>query len=288
MKNNSVPSVFIWRDSTLLIGTSHRPTRSYTVASDQLIVCLKGEVTTTRSDGSQFSGKVFLIRAGTVINMPSLNHDNDAVMAILYMSPANQTYSALKEQMLNQNDNVYYNLPNEDELITLLNRIHKENLPAKETYDLVHNLLIPEELREKVLKEFDSRVLKVIARINSTAKDNIPINKLAEEVHLSESRLVKLFKSQIGIPITKYRLQYRISVGSLYLATGHSVTESALMSGFASTAHFSKSYSAMMGIQPSTAFMRSGLLNIKIAEEILALLPNKTVLHSEALNGDDQ
>lgn len=286
--SNRVPSVYIWTDSTLLLGIAYRPTRNYTVTSDQLIVCLKGDITTVKADGSTFSGKAFLIRAGTLINVKSLTESDDTVTAILYLSATNQTYSILKEQMQFDYNGIYYGHKDEEKLIETLRKIHQEDTAANAAYDILNEVLTPPEYRGKNITAFDPRVLKVIEKINLTARDNTPIKDLAEEVHLSESRLVKLFKQQIGIPITKYRLRYRVSVGTLYLATGHSVTESALAAGFASTAHFSKCYSAMMGIQPSTAFMRSGLLNIKIADEILARLPKKTVLHADEINADNQ
>ena len=93
-------------------------------------------------------------------------------------------------------------------------------------------------------------------------------------MHLSESRLVKLFKQEIGIPITRYRLRYRVAVGAIYLAQGHSVTEAALAAGFASTAHFSKCFTAIIGIQPSTAFLNAAPLKVDIADEVLmAVMP---------------
>lgn len=87
----------------------------------------------------------------------------------------------------------------------------------------------------------------MIHLIKHTVRENIPVSELAESVHLSESRLVKLFRNEMGIPITKYRLRYRLLVGVVYLAMNRSVTEAALAAGFASTAHFSKCHTATFG-----------------------------------------
>ncbi len=284
MNNNIlVPGCYIWRDGCLVLGVSHRPSRNFTVSADQLVVCMDGEIVTKLKDGSEFSGKVFAISAGTQIDMSTITHKYTDI-AVLYCTATTQTYSILKEQMLHEKNGIFYDFPEEEKLIAQLKDIQKRNATAAEAHEKIYQFLIPKRFENKNLKVFDPRILKVINLIHLTVRQNLPIKKLAEEVHLSESRLVKLFKSQIGIPITKYRLGYRIFFGVIYLATGHSVTESALASGFASTAHFSKCYSAILGIQPSTAFMKSGLLNINIDKEILSLLPKQAISNSEELS----
>ena len=93
--------------------------------------------------------------------------------------------------------------------------------------------------------------------------------------------LEKLFKDQIGVPITKYRLRYRVFIGIIQLALGRSVTEAALTAGFASSAHFSKSFTAINGIPPSTTFLKPPYLEVLIAREIVETMNTHSIFDGE-------
>jgi AraC-like DNA-binding protein len=156
----------------------------------------------------------------------------------------------------------------EEALIQTLLYIRDARLPSAEAFALVDSLIFPADLDRETLPACDPRIVKVIELIKLTVRENIPVSELAEAVHLSESRLVKLFRSEMGIPITRYRLRYRLLVGVVYLALDYSVTEAALAAGFASTAHFSKCHTAMIGAPPSAAFLTPPFLDISLSDEV--------------------
>lgn len=263
----SVPTAYIWRDSGLYLGAAYVPARDIKLTTDQLIICLKGKIITTRKDGSQFSSRSFLLKAGTISNASTFD-STGAILAICYLNPISQDYPILKVLMAGNNEDIFYDLEHEQDLIEVMTRLRDEAYTAEQAADAFRKVLIPESERGSNYREFDERIITVIKRIEETAQENKSVGELADEVCLSESRLVKLFKSQIGIPITRYRLRHRVFLGAVHMSMGRSVTEAALQSGFASTAHFSKCYVAMMGIQPSAAFLRSPFLKIIIADEI--------------------
>ncbi len=274
-KKLTVPTAYIWRESGLYLGATYIPARDIKLTSDQLIICLEGNVVTTRSDGSQFTSRSFLLKAGT-INKASNFDSTSAIVAIYYLNATSQDFSILQTLMKGSNEGIHYDLEHEGLLIETFLRLRDEKFSAEDAHQTLREALIPESMRNSKIKDFDERIVKVINRIEQTADKNLTVRELAEEVYLSESRLVKLFKAQIGIPITRYRLRFRVSLGATYMAMGCSVTDAALLSGFASTAHFSKCYVAIMGIQPSTAFLHSPFLNIIIADSILQSLKEKS------------
>jgi AraC-like DNA-binding protein len=110
------------------------------------------------------------------------------------------------------------------------------------------------------------------------------VGDYAADVHLSESRLNKLFKHQIGIPITKYRLQIRLSVGIILLASGYTVTDAAYDAGFSSTAHFSTCFSDMIGAQPSTTFLKPPFMDTFISDDVLNYIQSITAFKSQLLS----
>lgn len=262
-----VPKLYIWHNRSLYLGTMYIPLREYTVAADQLVVCLSGEIVLLNDDGTRRSFRSLLLRAGTPVDMSRADTSN-ATIAICFLDPIGQDYFALREAMLEHEGTSSGVHRHEDRLIATLRHIRDERLPSGLAYALLEDLIFPPDLDREKLPACDPRIVTVINLIKLTVRENIPVGQLAEAVHLSESRLVKLFRSEMGIPITKYRLRYRLLVGVVYLALNRSVTEAALAAGFASTAHFSKCHAAMLGAPPSASFLTPPFLDISLSDEV--------------------
>ena len=103
----------------------------------------------------------------------------------------------------------------------------------------------------------DSRIEKVIRIIKNSHDKKITLEFIAQSVFLSESRLVHLFKEQIGIPIRKYILWNRINLAVKKIINKESLTEAAYSAGFSDAAHFSRTFSKVFGISPSTILKNS-------------------------------
>jgi len=251
------------------------PYREHQVVSDKLMVCLQGKMMITLENGSKINTRTCLVKAGATFNNQYIDANN-ATMAIYYLAPLTQDYSALESLMLKALEGLHYNHPQEASLIQQLLNIRNESLSPEQAYILLRDFIVQPALQNILFREFDTRIIEVIQRIRDTVSENLNVNEFAEAVHLSESRLEKLFKEQIGIPITKYRLRYRVFIGILQLALGQSITDAALAAGFASSAHFSKSFSAINGIPPSTTFLKPPFLEVLIAHEAMEAMANNT------------
>jgi len=79
----------------------------------------------------------------------------------------------------------------------------------------------------------------------------MPLAELATAVGLSPSRLAHLFRAQTGLPVRRYLLWLRLGDALQQLAHGVSLTTAAHAAGFADSAHFSRTFRAMLGITPS-------------------------------------
>jgi AraC-like DNA-binding protein len=279
----SIPKLHIWPNQLLFIGVSPIPYRQHQVVSDKLMVSIQGEMLISLGDGKKVSTRTCLVQAGATFD-DSYIDANGATMAIYYLAPLTQDYSALENLMLKALDGLHYKHPQEDRLIRQLLHIRNESLQPEEAYNLLRDFIVDPKLQSTVFREFDSRIIKVTQLIRETVRENLSVCELAEDVHLSESRLEKLFKEQMGVPITKYRLRYRVYIGIIQLALGSSVTDAALAAGFASTAHFSKSFSSINGIPPSTTFLKPPFLEVLIAQEILDSIYNPPTSRGEYKN----
>ncbi len=259
--------LYIWPNQILYLGINPTQYREHTIVSDKLIVCLQGEIIITLENGEKVSSRSCLLKTAPSFNKASINFNN-ATIAIYYLAPLTQDYSALKNVMRPAKNGVHYNHPDEDLLINDLITIRDTSVNPHDTLELLRKFITPPPFESIDYKPFDGRIIKVINRLRREIIENISLKDLAADVHLSESRLEKLFKEQIGIPITKYRLKYRVFIGILNLVNGSTITESAMAAGFASASHFSKSFTAINGITPSDAFMKKPRLQVLISDEL--------------------
>tara|TARA_R110001583_G_scaffold34005_7_gene114677 strand:- start:1194 stop:2111 length:918 start_codon:yes stop_codon:yes gene_type:complete len=260
--------LYIWVNQMLYLGITPVPYREHAIVSDKLIISIEGAMEITLENGDKITSRTCLVKAG--INFEKVNiNTNNAVMAIYFIAPITQDFSALESIMTYARNGVHYDHPEENILIKNLLEVRNTSTTPDKAFSMLRKLIVQPHLEHHIFKEFDERIVEVIHQIKTTVSENISLKKFADDVHLSESRLEKLFKDQIGIPITKYRLKYRVFIGIIHLALGQSITDSALAAGFASSSHFSKSFSAINGIPPSATFLKPPYLNVLLADEVL-------------------
>lgn len=95
------------------------------------------------------------------------------------------------------------------------------------------------------------RVAQALQWIEDHPQDEPDGAQLAKLVHLSSSRFTHLFRSETGLPLTRYLLWSRLLNAIDAIAGGHNMTQAAHAAGFADLAHMSRSFRAVFGITPS-------------------------------------
>ena len=110
--------------------------------------------------------------------------------------------------------------------------------------------------------EPNPRIVKALLQIHQARGQKLSLKRLATHVALSESRLSHLFKQEIGIPIQRYLLWYKVAETAFNIGRGMSLTEAADAAGFADSAHFSRTFRAMFGLTPSQILRRSKSVQI--------------------------
>lgn len=137
--------------------------------------------------------------------------------------------------------------------------------PAPDTLAAqLQDWLQPAALVSRCAFQLDPRIGDTITRIRQHAEDNPPLAELASAVGLSSSRLVNLFKSQVGVPIRRYRLWHRLFRACTLLAAEASITEAALQAGFTDAAHLSHTFREILGISPSQLFGRQRAIRVHV------------------------
>lgn len=97
----------------------------------------------------------------------------------------------------------------------------------------------------------DGRVASALGLLRCAPERRMPLAELAAAVGLSPSRLAHLFRAHTGLPVRRYLLWLRLGDALQQLARGVSLTTAAHAAGFADSAHFSRTFRAMLGITPS-------------------------------------
>ncbi|MBA4682383.1 MULTISPECIES: helix-turn-helix transcriptional regulator [Pseudomonadaceae] len=101
-----------------------------------------------------------------------------------------------------------------------------------------------------VLPAPDPRVTIVSTAIH---EGKVRREELAALVHLSPTRFSHWFVEQTGLPLRSYVKWLRLTQAVQYLACGRSMTDAAHESGFSDSAHFSRTFHSLLGIDPSSA-----------------------------------
>ena len=99
-------------------------------------------------------------------------------------------------------------------------------------------------------RALDSRVAQVIDRITAQPGQRHSAEESADAASLSVSRFLHLFTQELGVPYRRFRAWKRARALMQLVPTACNLTEMALESGYADSAHFSNSIRGTYGVKP--------------------------------------
>ena len=102
----------------------------------------------------------------------------------------------------------------------------------------------------------DGRVDKAIAYIHAHIQAAITLDEAAAAAALSPGRFRHLFVAQTGTSFRAYVLWMRLNVAIQFAMAGQSWTEAAHAAGFADSAHLTRTFRRMFGINPAALVPR--------------------------------
>ncbi|MBM9579303.1 helix-turn-helix transcriptional regulator [Leptospira sp. 201903070] len=108
----------------------------------------------------------------------------------------------------------------------------------------------------------DSRIENVVQKLSDSVPEIVSLEELIKSTGLSESRLMHLFKDEVGIPMRKYIQWLRIKTCVLSLSQGNSLTVASHEAGFADQAHMSRTFREMFGLKPSLFLKNSSSVQV--------------------------
>jgi AraC-like DNA-binding protein len=115
---------------------------------------------------------------------------------------------------------------------------------------------LAECLRQWPRRPLDPRLSKALKRIRALDERALPAYELASTAALSISQLERLFSGTLELSVRRLVLWQRLRVALQLALGGASLTEAALLAGFADSAHFTRSVRRQFGMPPGTALRR--------------------------------
>jgi len=97
----------------------------------------------------------------------------------------------------------------------------------------------------------DARVDKAVAYVRSHIHDTITLDEAAAVAALSPGRFRHLFVAETGTSFRAYVLWMRLNVAIQFAMAGQSWTEAAHAAGFADSAHLTRTFKRMFGMNPA-------------------------------------
>lgn len=97
----------------------------------------------------------------------------------------------------------------------------------------------------------DERISGVLHQIRNAMPEEIPVETLAKNAGLSKSRLLHLFKEQLGLPMGHYLLWRRLYESVRLWDEGMNMTDAAHAAGFYDQSHYTRTMRRMLDVTPS-------------------------------------
>lgn len=246
--------LYLWPRRTLFVGRVAGAIE-FSQAAASLLVGVKTPLAVKLPDENrELKASSLLLAPGKKLTVQT----SGQLVAACYLDALGQDYRLLSQCMTPMLPGVYGNLPDEAGLRSLLADLHRAPLPAEKACVLLENSLNPDALEYPLA---DPRIEQIVHRIQQQVARNVSAEELAQEVNLSVSRLVELFRIQVGVPIRRYRQWHRLFVTVTGVNRGESLTDAAIAAGFTDSAHFSHTFRVTLGMKPSDILgMPSGRL----------------------------
>ncbi|MFB5649607.1 helix-turn-helix domain-containing protein [Leptospira wolffii] len=140
------------------------------------------------------------------------------------------------------------------------------NINDSDAWDLQMEMLRCVFPFEKLKKTVDERILKIARKIRTELPDSIRMKEIGKDFSISEDRLIRLFKENLGIPLRRYLLWVRTWEACRLLTEGISLTEAAHAAGFADSAHFTRTFKENFGFVPSSFFGHLKSIEVRFCE----------------------
>lgn len=248
----------MWKEVSLFIGSNNKAISEHQHPMIQLIVGVKNPFLWKDKQGNWVPKKALLVA-------PNHRHEcnaSDKSVLIIGIDPESKFGQSVHKRYLHEAtiiDFPFVNLEKIDLAEVINNCITDSHW--KGLHQIIQELF-EYNLTIKLINRKDERIQKVLDFITQNIHTSITTQLLMQVSFLSESRLLHLFKQEMGLPIRNYILWLRLRLVFQELMKGHSLTKAAYASGFADQAHLTRTFVKAIGVTPSTLVKNSKFIQV--------------------------
>ena len=111
-------------------------------------------------------------------------------------------------------------------------------------------------------RQLDERIIDFLNKLDDCTCFDHSIDKYAEELYISPSRLSHLFSEQVGISLKSYLTLHQLKKAYQDILNGNSITDAAMNAGFDSPSHFAATVKRLMGLPTRKSLKDSRFLKV--------------------------
>jgi AraC-like DNA-binding protein len=243
--------LYLWRLRTLYMGEMFE-LATQTPAASALLLALEKPFRIRDSRTAEFvQTRSALVPAGVSICVETPTQ----IMACCYLDPLGRDKAAFEPGMRRQHGLIRVDSENEQQQLQVCADLYQARAPAAEAYRVLMQNIFPQHLPTAPIT-VDARIAEVVELIRRDPVSNLSNQLLAQQVGLSEVQLQRLFKQVTGIPVRRYRLWHRLFVTASLMMLGRTLTDAAIEAGFSDSSHFNHAFRSILGMKPSSIFLR--------------------------------
>lgn len=252
--------LYLWPRRTLFVGRVAQPIH-FSQAAASLVVGLEAPLRVALPGSvAVWQQQSLLLAPGTRVVIDG----GGQRVAACYLDALGQDFRLLAAGMRPCVPGIHGSLPAESEFRSLCRGLHAQPLSPGDARAALERCINP---KGQTYSPADPRVAAVLALIREHITENLSVEHLAGAVNLSVSRLVELFREQVGVPIRRYRQWHRLFVTVTGVKRGETLTNAAIAAGFTDSAHFSHTFRMTLGMTPSDILaMLSGRLFVDLSD----------------------
>ena len=248
--------LIIWKELSLFIGINQIAISKHQHPIIQLIAGVDGPYLWKDNHGCWIEKNVLLVA-------PNHSHEcnaNGRKVVIISIDNESLLGEFVKERHLKTEPIIDFSSTNRafdfPKLVKLL-----ANNQWHEIHQIIENIFgfkpsVPVSIKK------DERIVKVLDHIKNNIDSDINTEVLMDVSCLSESRLLHLFKNQMGLPIRNYILWCRIKIAFNKIVEGNSLTKAAYQAGFSDQAHLTRNFVKTFGASPSSLLKNSKFVQV--------------------------
>jgi len=216
--------------------------------SVQIIIGIEDLIQVNNEHNNQLISKAIIIPA----NYSHKLIINNTAIATIFIDAQSVFYQQLRLSCKHINFNCFEEVSLCESTFKSLSDLATDNLKFDFVGQLIETVINELTIKGLCQSPLDERIKQVLLQLDNHQDSQLPIDDLANSVHLSTSRLAHLFKAQVGIPIRRYSLWRRLRYAIEYANDKGSLTEGAHYAGFSDSAHLSRIFKETFGFNPSS------------------------------------